>query len=245
MLPGTPALAQIAPVEELDSYRLRGKMVMSGGMAGSQAVTMSFTQEWVRASQAQHTITSVDGVPSSGSGTQIPASALSMEMIVIGKTAWMKSDKGWTRFDFNRAVAQQNNLTSPVGDWQNLKLVGEETINGIPCKHYLVDEDVLKTSAFGGQGQGDQSLKVRASGDLWVVNRADLPAFTLRMKIHMQVSGSFFSPATVTPDPATKPGEVPAVVPGSDGMSYDYEIDVTDINTKIVIEAPQSSDPNG
>jgi hypothetical protein len=234
----TAGPAQLVELEVLDSYRLQGKMMMPGGQTGFESmgsVGMSFTREWDRASQAQRTIISTEGLKIAHDGTSVPESATSIEMIVIGKTAWMKNDKNWTRIDTQRALIQPNSL-APAAEWQSLKPAGDENINGIPCKHYTVDEDVLKMSGASAQG-----INAHAIGDLWVANRADLPAVILRMKIRMQVSGSFFSQMTQsTPDPLIKPGDAPAQEPA--GIIYDYEYDVTDINIDIVIKAPQVSD---
>jgi hypothetical protein len=236
---GTTGPAQLVELEELESYRLQGKVAMQGGQAGFGSMSMSFTREWEKASQAQRTTISTAEMMRALGGTPNPESATSIEMIVIGKTVWMKNDKKWTRFDSLRSPIEPISL-APASEWQSLKPAGDENINGIPCKHYTVDEDALKMS-----GSSAQYFNAHAIGDLWVANRADLPAVILRMKIRlqMQISDLLFSQlGQPTPDPRIAPGDAPAQEPAV--IIYDYEYDVSDINTDIIIEAPQMPDTN-
>jgi hypothetical protein len=219
--------AGIMPLEALESYRLKGKSESKNGFGGliSMQVTTSFTKEWVKASLAQHNITitlwSSDNTPS-----QPPTT---METIIIGKTTWIKNQNSWARIDSQQLPSQKNSI-----DWQSLKFVGDEIVNGIPCKHYTVDEDIMKMS---GLGDG-QDITSHVQGDIWVANRSDLPPVILRMKIQTQLSGFFFSletpTTTATPDPLM---EAMTQEP-QDTVSYE-EYEVTDVNTTIIIEPPQ------
>jgi hypothetical protein len=232
---------QIVPLEELESYRLEGKITMQGILAGDNATPFmfSFTQEWVKASLALHTIMSFQGSPAL-SGTIPPgqSSMTTTEIIAIGNTAWFKNLNEWTQIDSQQPLYQQNNLASPISSWQNLKPAGDEIINGIPCNHYTVDEDTLKMSGLG-TSLGGQNITMHAQGDIWIANRPDLPSAILRMKIHMQVNGFIAVMVTGTPDPFME-----IMTPVPQGVSYDYEYEITDVNTAITIEPPQpAADP--
>jgi hypothetical protein len=218
-------------LEELDSYRMQGKMTM-GGEPDSASFGWTFTQEWVKASSAQRITMSIQTAAfTSDPVMSDPFPSTIMETIVIGKTAWMKYENDWIQID-SRQSLQQNSVPAPVADWQSLQLVGDEIINGIPCIHYVVDEDIMKVSGFDAY----QDITTHALGDIWVANRPDLPPVILRMKIQMQVSG-FLSPQLMsTSDPlmetVLQQSEDPA-------MAYSYEYDVTDVNSPIVIEPPK------
>ena len=217
--------AGIVPLEALESYRLKGTSGSKTGFGGnnSMQMTSSYTREWDKASLAHRTIELVSFDPTS---KQPPTT---MESISIGKTTWIKNKDSWMRIDSQQSPAQQNGI-----DWQSLKFVGDETVDRIPCKHYTVDEDIMKMS-----GGGDlQDITTHAQGDIWVANRSDLPPVILREKIQTQISGSFFSietgTKTATPDPLME-----TMTQEPQGMvSYD-EYEVTDVNTTITIEPPQ------
>jgi hypothetical protein len=205
-------ITQPVAAEELESYRMQGKM---SGAAGTDI--MSFSREWIKASRAQHRVTDSNGDIT--------------EIIIVDKVTWQKSDGSWTRLDLDQQTSQQGGMASPIANWQSLKPVGDETINGVPCMHYTVDEDA--SDIWGVQGSTSH-----ISGDLWVANRADLPPVILSMKIHLQTGGPGSAQATATLDPSIAPGEAPALDPP--GMTYDYEYEITEINPQLVIEAPQN-----
>jgi len=219
--------AGIMPLEALESYRLKGKSESKNGLGGliSMLDTTSYTQEWVKASLAQHTIT-ITLSSSDNTSNQPPAT---METITIGKTTWIKYQKSWVRIDSQQLPSQQKSI-----DWQSLKLVGDEIVNGIPCKHFTIDEDIMKMSGLGDR----QDITKHVKGDIWVANRSDLPPVILRMKIQTKLSGFFFSlgTPTATPDPLM---EALTQEP-QDMVTYD-EYEVTDVNTAIIIAPPQTT----
>src|SRR5574337_1484512 len=221
---------QIAQLETLDSYRLQGRMVMEGGQfLGSTTITWSFTQEWVKTSLAQHTITSIEStMPISSTDTPYPNPPTTIETIVIGNTSWIKMGNDWTRIDYQQPQYQRSSVGNLESEWRSRKPVGEETINNIPCIHYKIDEDTMKMSGPNGD------MTTHAEGDIWVANQPDLPAVIVRAQIHMQVKGSFFSLPTAMPVPSPE-------AQTSQIMGYYYEYELTDVNTSINIEPPQTT----
>lgn len=219
--------AGIVPLEALESYRLKGTSMSETAFGGSSPMQLisSYTKEWVKASLAQHTIALISSDPTSN---QPPTT---METISIGKTTWIKNQDDWARIDSQQLPSQQTTI-----DWQSLKFVGEEMVNGIPCKHYTVDEDIMKVS---GMGNG-QDIITHAQGDIWVANRPDLPPVILRMKIQTQMSGFSFSletpPITGTFDPFLE-----TMTQEPEGTVSHEEYEVTDVNTTIIIEPPDAT----
>jgi hypothetical protein len=222
--------AQIAQLETLDSYRLRGKMVMEGGLLGSASASWNFTQEWVKKSQAQHTITSIEVTPPiSSTSVPRPNPQPAMEVIVIGNTYWLKAGNDWMQVDSRQPQYQRTRVENLQSDWQSMKPVGEDTVSDIRCKHYTVDEDTAKMS-----GPNGVIMATHAQGDIWVANQPNLPSVILRARIQMQVSGSFFTPPTASP--ALSPEAQAAKE-----MVYYYEYEITDVNIPITIEPPKTS----
>lgn len=230
----TPGQPEIVQLQALESYRMQGTMTMDGGFV-SDSLTWSFTQEWVKASLSQHTIISIQEMKSvSDTITPTEFPATSMETIAIDRTTWIKGEDDWIQIDSN-SRNQQNGVPGPVSDWRDLKLVGEEIINGIHCIHYIVDEDTMKISGLNEH----QDVTTHALGDIWVANQTGLPSVILRMKIQMQVSGFFSSSSMlVTPDPLME--SLPEESADKD-VTYSYEYDVTDVNSTIIIEPPKKS----
>jgi hypothetical protein len=209
---------------------MQGKMTM-GGEQDEVSFTWLFTQEWVKELSAQHTTMSMQDMKVASEPSQLDEfPPIMLETIVMDKTAWMKYENDWIQID-SRQSLQQNSVTAPVADWQSLQLVGEEIINGIPCVHYIVDEDIMKVSGFDAY----QDITTHALGDIWVANRPDLPPVILRMKIQMRVSGFLSSSLMATPDPLME--IVPQELKDTD-IAYSFEYDVTDVNTPITIEPP-------
>lgn len=226
--------ASLAPLEALESYRLKGKMTIKG-MGGSKDLpfTWDFVQEWNKASLAQHTKMSVQGMLSGGSNSM--NAATNVETIVIDKMVWVKSGPKWTRLDGQGS--QQRAIISPSSGWKNLKFVGDETINGIACKHYSINEDALKMADINGS-----EITSRALGDIWIANQADLPAFIVRVKVLMQLNRFPLSPGIATADPYMETS-IPSNSSSQelDQIVYNYEYEVTEVNTEVIIEPPPTN----
>ncbi len=222
--------AQIAQLDTLDSYRLQGKVVMEGGLFGSTSVGWNFTQEWVKKSQAQRTITLID-VTTPMSSTSVPRQnpQVAMEAIVIGNTYWLKVGNDWMQVDSRQPQYQRTSVGNLQSDWPSIKPAGEETVSNIRCKHYTVDEDTMKMS-----GPNGVIMVTHAQGDIWVANQPNLPSVIMRARIRMRVSGSFFSPLTASPVPSPEAQEPKEMV-------YYYEYEITDVNIPITIEPPKMS----
>jgi hypothetical protein len=102
----------------------------------------------------------------------------------------------------------------------SLTLVGEEIINGVPCKHYTVDSTYTYTTTFTEQITASATITEHYVGDIWVADKAGWQAFIVQARL-----------AKTTKTVAT----------GAIGQEDEYiEMDVTDINSPdIVINPPE------
>ena len=162
-------------------------------------------EEWVREPLAQHIVIS---------GNAMPAT----EIILIGDKAWMKAGDMWMEMSSDQApdFTDSLNITPDMGGVK--ELVGEETINGIRCKHYTIDEEGF-TMADPTEG----SVTMHIQGEVWIADQPGLPPIIVREQ--MQMKGSFIP--------------VPGASSSADGGTTYFEREITDINTSIIIEPPQ------
>jgi len=206
------AAPEIAGLDSLDSYRLHITWRVQNE-DGSEAAEMTITEEWIKEPPATHLVMS----RSEGGSEETPF----MEMITIGDTTWMKMGDTWMQMesgeeeDFSDAWS---GLTTDVGGWTP---AGEETVNGVHCKHYTSGDETSITVPDPKEGG---TVTVRVQGEAWVADQAGLPPVTVRERT--QIEGGFF------------PLPVPGAPSGETGIVY-LEYDVTDINASITIEPPE------
>ncbi|MDY7078151.1 MAG: hypothetical protein SXV54_14645 [Chloroflexota bacterium] len=203
--------AEIVSLDTLDSYRLQ--MTWRGeNEDGSESYVMTITEAWVKEPPARHLVMS---------GAESGSEAIPfVEMIIINDMTWMKMGDTWMQMGAGEGEdvsAAWEGLMTDVGDWT---LVGEETVNGVNCKHYTSGGDVSFTVPDPQEGG---TITINAQGESWVADQSDLPPVTIRER--MQMEGGFF------------PMPVPGAPPGETGTIY-LEYDVTDINAPITIEPP-------
>ena len=156
--PATPLAQQpagapleTASLEGLDSYRLTMTyQVGDGAGSGTQVV---YTEEWVREPPARRfTMSVAEGVPPT-------------EYVIVGDSAWIKAGGAWMTIPEADVEDVDNNLSTFLTPESDMTLMGEETVNGIPCKHYVLDIEI-----------GSQSMH----HEMWVADQGDLPAVAVR-----------------------------------------------------------------
>jgi hypothetical protein len=171
---------------------------------------------------------------------------MSMEVYMIGTTMWVSIMGGpWTRSELSadedwqttinpddlpvqvESDAQLDTSIEPLMGQMtfnfvegSLTLVGEETVNGVPCKHYGVDSTYPYTTTFTGMTSGSAKITEQSVGDIWVADKAGWQAFIVK--------------AILTKTTRTEGS-------GFIGEEAEYiEMDVTDINSPdIVINPPE------
>jgi hypothetical protein len=209
---------EIADLNTVNSYRLT--MTWRGESEdGSQSYEMIMTEAWVKEPPARHFTMS-----SAASGTE-EGPGMAMEMIRIGDSSWMKMGDTWMQMDAPDDSIMGDDLTSAwegmLGeeDVEQLTPAGEETVNGIHCKHYTTggDTSVVVPDQEGG------TVSMNVEGEVWIADQPGLPSIAVRWRSRME--GGFF----------------PMPLGGASGeASVVYmEYDVTDINMPIIIEPPE------
>jgi len=210
---------EIADLDTVNSYRLQMKW-RGESEDGSQSYEMTITEAWVKDPPARHFTMSTT---SSDTG-ETPA--IAMEMIRIGDSSWMKMGETWMRMDAPDESMMGDDLTNvwegmlEEEDVENLTPAGEETVNGVHCKHYTTGGDttvVVPNPEEGG------TVEMKVEGEVWIADQPDLPSIAVRWRSRME--GGFF----------------PIPLGGASGESavVYIEYDVTDINKPITIEPPE------
>ena len=149
------ASVEVASLDDLDSYRLDWSVQMQ--MSAGGGTKMSYTMEWVREPPARHLVMSIGGGPFG-------------EYTWIGDTIWAKMGDTWmqaTEEDAADAFDQLGEVMTPDSD---MVLAGEETVNGVRCKHYVYDF-------------GDMMHK-----EIWVADQSDLPPIVIRGMFRMETT---------------------------------------------------------
>jgi len=206
---GSSGLAgQFAKPDLLNSYRARLKMGTQK-KDGSQSGEMSWTMEWVKEPPSRHITMGGD-----------------MQVITIQDTTWVKVGGKWMQQTAaQRTTSQTPDSLLPQEDI-TVKQVGEETFNGIHCKHYTISGKVNFTiPAMGGQPERKTSVPVQ--GEVWVADQSGLPQVPIRQRMEME--GSLMGLLT---------GAQPA-----EGEKTYFEMELYDINTPITIQPPEGAQP--
>lgn len=194
---------EIADLDTLDSYRVQ-QTIRVEDQDGSQVQEMTVLEEWVREPPAKRILISGD----------MPTT----EMIYIGDKAWMKAGDTWMEMPSEQApdFTSGMDITPDMGGIT--ALVGEETVNGISCKHYTIDEENF---AVADPSEGSFTAYIR--GEVWIADQPGLPPIIVREQI--QIEGSFIP--------------VPGASSSAEGGTTYFEKEVTDINAPITIEPPE------
>jgi len=145
------ASVEVASLDSLDSYRLDWS-VQTEMPATDTVMKIGYEMEWVREPPSVHLTTSLG------------------EYIWIGDTFWVKAGNTWmqgTRDAAEDTFDQLGDIMTPDSD---MVLVGEETVNGVHCKHYVYDF-------------GDMMHK-----EIWVADQSDLPPVVIRGMFRMETA---------------------------------------------------------
>ncbi|MBN1955984.1 MAG: hypothetical protein JW900_13170 [Anaerolineae bacterium] len=198
---------EIADLTTLDSYRV--EMTMRAEGEGGEMQEMTILQEWVRDPLAMRFVMSD------------PTGMMDIEAITIGNMNWIRVGDMWVQ---SETPVEQEGLTDMweglMTDPEGWGLVGEETINGIHCKHYSTNGEYSMTIPDPETGG---TTTFTAEGEMWIADEADLPTITIRM--WMETEGSFFP--------------MPTGGGTSQSATIYWEYNVTSVNEPITIEPPE------
>lgn len=208
--------------EDLSSYRLQFKMRL-GTEPESQFVQWKVTHAWVKQPPAIHTIITMDGTGLPGG-----ASSTRVEAIMLRDKTWGRIGVAdWQLTYYPEAQALRGNWEGLEKAFRRLQPAGEDIINGIRCKHYLIDENVTGIVDFGFA-----TMTAHAQGDLWLANQPDLPVVGIRLRVQLRTNDWY------TPRPSSGLA-VPTRAASQPAKSvFDLEYDVSAINTPIRISPP-------
>lgn len=157
-LPEPPAEAvEYASLDTLDSYRLEWSVTIK---TGDMEVKSSYEMEWVKEPPACHVTMSM------GEG------AVLAENMWVDDTFWIKAGDTWVKggeAEMEDALNQVGDIMTPSDD---MVLMGEETVNGVRCKHYVRDE----------------SVPYSIHQEVWVANQGALPSVVVRGLDRMEMN---------------------------------------------------------
>lgn len=174
-----------ASVATLSSFRQKVVLdfVADGSGVHSKA---TYEGEVTTNPTALHSILSVEGEAAS----QLPSNRV--ELIWIGDQAWVKvGRKPWVQVPVTALETKYAGQVVGVGELlpfiqQARRVMPDETINGIPCKHYVYDISDLQTEAG----------MTSAQGDIWVAKDGDY-VVRLTLNGHGTYYGAYTSSGTL------------------------------------------------
>ena len=201
-----------AALDELDSYRMvvEFRFENADGTTEEQTIEIAHTRE----PAAEHTIMSeMMGEEQSGD----------IEIIHIGSQQWMRMGEEWIYSEVQEG--EEDFIGDAAGiegfneeDLADAKDLGLETVNGIRCRHYELDEE----SAAFAEGVIDGEVE-EAHGEIWVAEESGLPAFMVRYELQATSTATDESPVE----------------------KFFVTMNVTDVNTNITIEPPTEAEASG
>jgi formylglycine-generating enzyme required for sulfatase activity len=159
---------EVSDLEEVNSYRLT--MTSSAGAADTDMSSVVITEEWVREPGARRLTVSY--------GTGAPE----VEYIIIGSSAWVRVGQEWITIPESEVESYEDNLSAFLRPEPDMVFAGEETVNGIRCKHYVRDIDL-----------STQTLH----HEIWVADQADLPSVVVRVVYRSEVKSGEMSMLTL------------------------------------------------
>ncbi|RLD03189.1 MAG: hypothetical protein DRI56_12900 [Chloroflexota bacterium] len=198
-------------LDELDSYRMT--MVMRFEHDDGTTEENTLESAYTRNPSASHTI--MTGMMGADDESK-------MEIIQIANEQWIQMGEDWIYSE----VPEDEDSFSNAMDFDELneealehaKDLGKETINGIRCRHYLIDDEYYLLDAEDMVGEVEDGTM-----EIWIADEKNLPAFTVRIEYEVHGKGS-----------------------DSDTIeSFYMTMDVTDVNTNITIEPPTEAESGG
>ena len=207
-------------LDDLKSYRSHIRTEMPNFMGeGPDVIVMIVDMEVVNEPppKAEHTTMSMD----MGEGM-----SMDVESITIGDKSWVKMamlGDNWIESTIDEQQQQQQMPDMPdmediLDMASDMALVGEETVNGVHCKHYTMDTEFSITTEVAG----GQSLDVsgHVEGDMWIADQSGLPQVTIRERSVTQMDSAI-------------------LMPGQQGsVTVKTERDVTNVNESFQISPP-------
>jgi hypothetical protein len=197
----------------INSYRYHFLMAWETLDEPKEANSMEMMWELVKDPAAQHFVMEGTGTTEEDFGQ--------VEYIQIGDTAWMNmgDETGWMQMSAEESDFFEGGLFDLVGEAfldeiSGYSLVGDETVNGILCHHYVFDEMSLLMAAEMELGEVEQ-----VNGEVWV--SAD-DGFTVKYTLEADGKG-------LMGENEERP----------EHLSMMYEL--YDINADIVIEPPEGT----
>lgn len=148
---------EYAGLDTLDSYRLEWSVTIK---TGDMEVKSGYEMEWVKEPPAYHVTMSM------GEG------AVLAENMWVDDTFWIKAGDTWVKggeAETEDALNQVGDIMTPSDD---MVLTGEETVNGIRCKHYV----------------RDKSVPYSIHQEVWVANQSALPSVVVRGLDRMEMN---------------------------------------------------------
>jgi hypothetical protein len=217
---GSTVLALLATA---NYYHLEGKMTFLSNDSSSNMVE-TVTQDWDKKSNASHTFLTLYE-------QDYPSSKMTFEVIIIDKAVWIRyDDSPWDKQVYSKTQNMGDVVDDLIGYLQKLYLVGTETTNGVACKHYTIDTDVIKMT---GQAQGSVS---HVKGEVWAAENSSLPHVIVKMNLAYRIVGGL---ASNMPLPKRFPTPAFTTQTQTGDSDADFEFSATKINVPISIVPPK------
>jgi hypothetical protein len=202
---------ETAELDQLSSYRLEMTWRVESE-DGSEISEMSIVEEWTSDPPARHIVMS----GSEDGATGIPFA----EMITVEGTSWVLAGDTWMEMPGADEMIASDTWEDFFTDVEEWEYEGQETVNGVNCKHYTSSDETTFTVPDPESGG---TASISAEAEIWVADQSDLPPVAVRQ--WARIEGGFL-PFPTTGAPA-------------EGGSVYMEYDLTDINGAITIQPPE------
>jgi hypothetical protein len=147
-------------ISALNSFRQKAVLDFTVEGSGNHS-RVTYEGEVTTSPLAMHSLLRVEGQ----AAAQLPSNKI--EAIWLGEAVWVKVGRGpWVQVSTVAIESEFEGQVMSVGDLlpyvqQARRVTPDETVNGIPCRHYVYDLENLQTDA------GMTSAK----GDIWVAKK--------------------------------------------------------------------------
>ena len=149
---------EMTGLDNLHSYR--GEWTTKVQLGAESGMAMRYRLEWTKEPSAQHVWVDTGMAPFA-------------ESIWIEDEVWVKMGDQWVKSENEEAKQAFEDFHSAFDVDEDMILVGEETVNGVRCKHYVDD--------FVGPNQA-----VKMHREVWVADQGDLPQVPVRAIFRME-----------------------------------------------------------
>jgi hypothetical protein len=149
---------EVADLDSLDSFRLELSVQTKMSTGGTMKTGVSL--EWVREPPARRIVWGMGDTPMG-------------EYIWIGDKVWAKMGDNWVQSSAEEAAEHLDDMTDVMTPEDDMALAGEETVNGVNCKHYVYDLEMPKQNMHK---------------EVWVANQSDLPPVVIKGLFSLETS---------------------------------------------------------